>query len=106
MLKRLLAFGFLIMGTTAQADDWKDPTAEYDESYLQIEECFANETTDREACVIAGIQECANDLEAVLESKGLYISEGTQITPYAYCYSIGLERVDEYLSAALDRTSK
>ena len=102
MLKRILAFGFVIVGTSAQAfdaNDWEAAAAEYDKSYLQVEECFANESTDREACVIAGVQECVKDLEAALESKGFNIPGGAAVSPDEYCNNIGLERADERLNA-------
>lgn len=103
MLKQILAFGFAIVGTSAQANDWEAAVAEYDKSYLQVEECFANASTDREACVISGIQECVKDLEAVLESKGFIIPGGAAVSPHEYCNYIGLERADEHLNAVYQR---
>lgn len=103
MLKRILALGFAIVGTTAHADDWETATAEYDKSYLQVEECFAIESTDREACVIAGIQECVKDLETALASKGFSIPGGAEVSPDEYCNYIGLERADEHLNAVYQR---
>ncbi len=103
MLKQILAFGFVIVATGAQANDWEAAAAEYDESYLQVEACFANEATDQEACVIAGIQECVTDLETVLESKGLPIPGGAALSPHEYCNYIGLERADEHLNAVYQR---
>lgn len=103
MLKWMLAFGFAIVGTGAQANDAEAAAAEYDKSYLQVDECFANEVTDREACVVTAIQECAKDLETVLESKGLNIPEGAAVSPNEYCNYIGLERADEHLNAVYQR---
>ena len=100
MLKRILAFGFVIVGTGAQAFD---ADAEYDKSYLQVEACFESNPADTEACVIAGIQECANDLEAVLESKGIISPGGAAVDTREYCNSIGLERADEHLNAVYQR---
>lgn len=107
MLKQILAFGFaIVVGASAQANDWEADSAEYDKSYLQVEACFANGSTDREDCVIAGIQECVNDLEAVLESKGLRIPGGAEVSPHEYCNYIGLERADEHLNAVYQRLLK
>jgi len=103
MLKQILAFGFAIVATGAQANDWEAASTEYDESYLQVEACFGNEATDQEACVIAGIQECVMDLEIVLESKGLPIPGGADVSPSEYCNDIGLERADEHLNAVYQR---
>jgi hypothetical protein len=33
MLKQILAFGFAIVATGAQANDWEAASTEYDESY-------------------------------------------------------------------------
>ena len=104
MLKQILAFSFAMAGTIAQADDWEAASAEYDTSYLQVEACFANESTDQEACVMAGIQECVKDLETVLESKGIGIPGGAAVSPYEYCNYVGLERADEHLNAVYQRT--
>jgi hypothetical protein len=76
-----LAFGFAFVANGAQANGWEAADPEYDESYLQVEACFANEATDQEACVIAGIQECVTDLEANLESKGILIPGGVEVSP-------------------------
>jgi len=113
MLRLVLAFGFAIVGTIAQANSSEQalPEDEYDKSYLQVEGCFATESTNREACVIAGIQECVKDLEAVLESKGFLVLESkgyiipqtAYMYPYEYCNYIGLERADEYLNAVYQR---
>jgi uncharacterized protein YecT (DUF1311 family) len=103
MLKWILAFSFAIVGTCAQANDWEAATAEYDKSYLQIEECFENGSTDREACVITGIQACAKDLETVLESKGFIIPGGAAVSPREYCNYIGLEHADEHLNTVYKR---
>ena len=69
MLKQFLVCGFVIVAASAQADDWEAASAEYNESYLQVESCFATGSTDQEACVIAGIQQCVEDLRTVLEGK-------------------------------------
>ncbi|MBK1634962.1 lysozyme inhibitor LprI family protein [Rhodovulum adriaticum] len=106
VLKWLLAFGFVVMGTSAQAFDGYDSdaaAAEYDESYLQVEECFADEVSDQEACIIEGIQECVKDLEALLESKGFSIPGGAAVSPDEYCNYIGLERADKHLNAVYRR---
>jgi len=103
MLKQFLAFGISIVAASAQADDWEAANAEYNESYLQVEACFATETTDQEACVIAGIQECVTDLETILESKGIPIPGGAALSPHEYCNYIGLERADEHLNAVYQR---
>ncbi|SHF32087.1 Protein of unknown function [Litoreibacter ascidiaceicola] len=103
MLKQILAFGLVILGASAQADDWEAASAEYDKSYLQVEACFANESTYQESCVIAGIQECVKDLETVLESKGLPIPGGAAVSPAEYCNYIGVERADEHLNAVYQR---
>ena len=103
MLKQILAFGFAIVGASAQANDWEAASAEYDKSYLQVEACFANGLTNQEACVIAGIQECVKDLETVLESKGLNIPGGAAVSPHEYCNYTGLERADEHLNAVYQR---
>lgn len=103
MLKKIMAFGFAIVATGAQANDWEAAAAEYDESYLQVEACFGNEATDQEACVIAGIQECVTDLETTLESKGLPIPGGAAVDPHEYCNYIGSERADEHLNAVYQR---
>ncbi len=106
MLKRILAIGFAIMGTSAHAYDSEAAVAEYDKSYLKVEECFESDSTNREACVIAGIQECAKDLEEVLESKGFVIPGGAAVSPDEYCNYIGLERADEHLNAVYQRIVK
>jgi uncharacterized protein YecT (DUF1311 family) len=103
MLKQILAVGFAIVAASAQADDWEAASAEYDKSYLQVEACFATESTDQEACVIAGIQECVKDLETVLESKGFNIPGGAEVSPHEYCNYIGVERADEHLNAVYQR---
>jgi len=103
MLKKFLVCGFAIVAASAQADAWEAASAEYNESYLQVEACFATEATDQEACVIAGIQECVKDLETVLESKGLPIPGGAALSPDEYCNYIGLERADEHLNAVYRR---
>ncbi|NOD86593.1 lysozyme inhibitor LprI family protein [Ruegeria sp. HKCCD6119] len=103
MLKRILAIGFTIMGTSAHAYDSEAAAAEYDKSYLKVEECFESDSINREACVISGIQECVKDLEEVLESKGLYIPGGAAVSPHEYCNYIGLERADEHLNAVYQR---
>lgn len=104
MLKQSLVCGFAIVATSAQADDREAASAEYNESYLQVEACFANEATDQEACVIAGIQECVEDLETVLESKGFNIPGGAAVSPHEYCNYIGLERADKHLNVVYQRT--
>lgn len=106
MLKRILAFCFAIVGISAQAfdaDDSEAAAAEYDKSYLQVEECFADEATDQEACVIAGVQECVRGLEAVLESKGFNIPGGAGLSPDEYCNYIARDRADEHLNAVYQR---
>lgn len=103
MIKQLLPFVLVIAATGAQADDWEDASAEYDESYLQLEACFENPSTDQAACVIARIQDCDRDLEALLESKGLPIPGGAALSPHEYCNYIGLERADEHLNAVYQR---
>lgn len=103
MLKQILAFVFVIVATGAQANDSEAAAAEYDESYLQVEACFANEAIDQETCFIAGIQECVMDLETVLERKGLPIPGGAALSPHEYCNYIGLERADEHLNAVYQR---
>lgn len=102
MLKQILAFGFIIFGTGAQAfdaNDYEAAVAEYNKSYLQVEECFESSLSDREMCVVAGIQKCVKDLESVLENKGFYIPAGAGLSPHEYCNYIGLERADEHLNA-------
>ena len=94
MIKQILALGFTMMAVSAQANDWEAASAEFNESYLQVEACFANEVTNQEACVVAGIQECVNDLEGVLESKGLPIPGGASVSPHEYCNYIGAGRAD------------
>ena len=103
MLKWILVLGFPIVGTSAHANESEVAAAEYDKSYLQVEECFARESTDREACVIAGIQECVKDLETRLESKGIRIPGGAEVSPHEYCNFIGLDRADEHLNAVYQR---
>jgi len=103
MLKQVLAFGLAIVAASAQAGDWEAASAEYNESYLQIEACFATDATDQEACVIAGIHKCVEDLETVLESKGLPVPRGTAVSPHEYCNYIGLDRADEHLNAVYQR---
>lgn len=103
MLKRILAFGFAIVVTSAQANASEAALAEYNKSYLQVEECFVNESTGRADCVITGVQECVKDLEAVLESKGFNIPGGAAVSPDEYCNYIGLERADEHLNAVYQR---
>ncbi|MCK0096817.1 DUF1311 domain-containing protein [Yoonia sp. F2084L] len=103
MLRQILAFGFVVVAASAQANDWEAASAEYDESYLQVEACFAIESIDQAACVIAGIQECVIDLETVLESKGLPIPGGAAVSPSEYCNYIGAGRADEYLNAVYQR---
>ncbi|WP_298905533.1 lysozyme inhibitor LprI family protein [uncultured Aliiroseovarius sp.] len=103
MMKWILVFGFAIFGTSVQANDWEAAEAEYNRSYLKVEGCFANNRTQREVCVIAGIQECVNDLEAVLESKGILIPGGAELSPHEYCNYIGLERADEHLNSVYQR---
>lgn len=103
MLRQILALVFILVATGAQANDLAAAEAEYNESYLQVEACFANEATDQEACVIAGIQECVMDLETVLESKGLPIPRGAAVDPHEYCSYIGFERADEHLNAVYQR---
>lgn len=103
MLKPILVFGFTIVGLSAQANDWEAASAEYNESYLQVEECFASSFTDQEACVISGIQECAKNLRAVLESKGFNIPVWAALSPDGYCNTIGLARADKHLNAIYQR---
>lgn len=98
-MKRILAIGFAIFGASAQAGDWEATNAEYDKSYLQIEECFEIDSSNRESCVISGIQECVKDLEAVVDSKSLIIPGGAALSPHEYCNYVGLERADEHLNA-------
>lgn len=106
MLKRIFAIGFAIMGTSAHAYDSEAAISEYDKSYLEVEACFEGDSIDREACVIAGIQECVIDLEDILERKGLFIPGGAEVSPHEYCNYIGLERADEYLNAVYHRIMK
>jgi len=103
MMKWILALGFAIVGSYAQADDWGAANAEYNNSYLQVEECFEKASTDREACVIDGIQECVKILEAVFDSKGLSTPGGAAVSPSEYCNHIGLERADEHLNVVYQR---
>ena len=103
MLKQILAFGFAIVATGAQADDWEAAAAEYDESYLQVEACFGNDANDQEACAIAGIKECVTNLETTLESKGLPMPDGAAVSPHEYCNYIGFARADEHLNAVYQR---
>jgi uncharacterized protein YecT (DUF1311 family) len=103
MLKRILAFVFAIVGTSAQANEGGSAEAEYNTSHLQVEECLNNAPIDREACVIEGIQQCIEGLQTVLESKGFIIPGGAALSPHEYCSSIGLERADEHLNAVYQR---
>ena len=106
MLKLILTIGFTIMGTSAHAYDSEAAAAEYDKSYLKVEKCFENDSTNREACVISGIQKCVKDLEEVLESKGFLIPGGAAVSPNEYCNYIGLERADEHLNTVYQRIMK
>tara|TARA_R110000751_G_scaffold233072_1_gene333960 strand:+ start:73 stop:606 length:534 start_codon:yes stop_codon:yes gene_type:complete len=106
MLKQILAFGFVIFGTGAQAFDANDSeaaAAEYNKSYLKVEECFESSRSDREMCVVAGIKNCVKDLESVLENKGFNIPGGAGLSPHEYCNYIGAERADEHLNAVYKR---
>jgi len=106
MWKRIFAFVCMLVGTCAQAYDSEDAYAEYNKSYLQVEECFAKDLSDQEACVITGIQECEKNLESVLESKGFLIPGGAGQSPREYCNYIGRERADEHLNAVYQRILK
>ena len=106
MMKRILAFVLAISGTAAQADDWDAAEEGYNKSYLQVEECFARGVTDREACVMGGIQACVERFVAFRESKGLLIPGGVEVSPEEFCNHIGLERADEHLNAVYQRILK
>ncbi|WP_172976235.1 lysozyme inhibitor LprI family protein [Thioclava sp. JE_KL1] len=107
MLRQVAIFlGLAIAGSDAQANDWDAAAAEYNKSYLQVEDCFAREPIDREACVVAGIHKCVRDLEGVLETKGLPIPGGAAVSPHEYCNYIGLDRADEHLNAVYQRILK
>lgn len=103
LLMSLLACGFAIAANGAQANDWEAAFAEYHNSYLQVKECFANKSVDREDCIIAGVQACVTNLEAVLESKGIPIPAGAAVSPNEYCNDIGLDRADKHLNAVYQR---
>lgn len=103
MLRNVMALIFAIAGNAAQADFHEAAYDEYDKSYLQVETCFENGSTDQEACVIVGIQDCVTDLEAVLESKEFLIPGGASVSPREYCNFIGLERADEHLNTVYQR---
>lgn len=105
-MRKILGFIVLIVAAdsaVAQTNDWEAAAAEYHKSYLQIEECFAYESTNREACVIAGVEECVKDLETVLESKGFDIPGGAGLSPHEYCNHTGAERADEHLNTVYKR---
>ncbi len=106
MLKRMWAIGFTILGTSAQAYDSEAAAAEYDKSYLNVDQCSEGDSSNREACVIAGIKTCVKDLEDVLESKGFSIPGGAAVSPREYCNNIGRERADEHLNAVYQRIMK
>lgn len=101
MLKYI--FGFVIVGVSAQAETWEAIDAEYNKSYLQVEECFEKDPSGRESCILAGIQECVKSLEVVLESRGFEIPSGAGLSPHEYCNYIGRERADEHLNAVYQR---
>lgn len=106
MLKKMLAFGVVMIGTVAQADDWRVAEDVYNESYLQIEACFQIDASLREECVIAGIKDCVTDLGAALEDKGLVVPRGAGVSPDEFCNYIGEERADRHLNAMYQRIMK
>lgn len=106
MLERFIILFSALLGSTAPAsatDDWEAAEAEYNKSYLKVEDCFAEVSTDRVACVMQGIQVCVKSLEKRLESKGFSIPSGAALSPDEYCNYIGLERADEYLNTVYQR---
>lgn len=103
MLKFIIAFGISIAGTAQFAASQDAAYVEYKASHLKIEACFVDVATDREACVVEGIQRCVNTIEAVLESKGLDVPGGAAISPAEHCSAAGRERADAHLNTVYQR---
>lgn len=109
MLTRILIGFFIFMGTGVTAFDANDSeaaTAEYDESFLQVDECFAGSIAGQEACVVDGVQKCVKELEDLLATKGFNVPSGAALSPDEYCNYLGADRADKHLNSVYQRIIK